>query len=222
MRGLLLYVRSVGRPTRLDVAGDDPQKRVVPADVRAALLRGEQVTRTSVRSFVESLGSDGGSTVTVGKRGSRAFLRIYDKEAESGGKVVATRWEVELRDEAAQLALSEMVTGPWGPLWAALVVGHIDFRQRWLDMNVTRCPRSEWFAELVAAARKWLAYPPKDPRGVEDVRHWLRKQVVAALATVVAADGGDIGPLWGLIEEGRERMSKAHWRMVADAQELAA
>lgn len=217
MRRLLRYVRSSGRASRVDVAGDDYTRGVVPADVREAVKRGALVTHARERGFVESLTGNGGATLHVGRRGSRQFLRVYDKGAESHGEKDCIRWELEFRDEMAVTVVDELAELPWGDVWACRLLTYVDFRARWDDMNVSRCPRLPWFQALIDAAERWRAYSPEPVGSIDAVAEWIERQVWPSLALLVAADGGEMQRLYEGLKRGRERWSSNHRALLAAA-----
>ena len=216
MRGLLAYVCATGRATRVDLAADDWARRAQPEQVRDALQRGEGVTHTRSRHWYQDLAT-GGGTLYVGAASSRQRLRVYDKTVESGGGIVAVRWEVQARAEAAQTLPGDLAMGNWGTIWASRVVQLIDFCDGRQTDRPGRCPRSEWFSGLVGDAAKARVYDPKPPRTVEEVKAWIDKQVAPSLAAVVAASGGDMDYMSHLVLTGRSRWKGKHRALLASA-----
>jgi len=203
--------------SRLDLAGDDYDKRVMPADVWEAVKAGECVSHTQKRTFTESW-KGGGSTVAFGARSGRQYLRVYDKAAESLGQVDAVRWELETKDEAAQSLLVQLMeyAGRWGELFKARLVQFVDFKEVG-GSNATRRKRAAWFAELVGAAEKARVYGAVALRTVEKVAAWLEKQVAPSLAVVFQVMGGDLGYLSRVVELGRRRWRSGHHTLLASA-----
>lgn len=217
MRGLLAWSRSrVCNVSRLDLAGDDWRKLVRPADVDAAIDGNQLVTHTRARQFVKNQALGGGNTQSFGKRGSRQFLRIYDKDLQSGGEVDAVRWELETRDEAAVALLKLLPTVKgWGQIWADAVSSFVDFRERWAAMNVTECPRVGWYDELIGSAEKWSPYDAKAPRTVGEVFNWLVRYMGPSMALMLRAAHGDVGVLTEIADAGRDRLSRSQRLMLA-------
>lgn len=79
-------------------------------------MRGEYVRHVRCDERRLTVDAAGGATFRCGKRGSNLYLRVYDKEIESHGAIVATRWELEYRDETACSLLNAQTTTRWGPL----------------------------------------------------------------------------------------------------------
>lgn len=227
MRGLLTWARGrVCNVSRLDLFGDDWRKRATPADVREAVKDSQLVTHTQRRAFTESMTSlYPGSTATFGARGSRQFLRVYDKSAESRGQVDAIRWELETRDEVAMALLRVLPTVKgWGQIWADAVSSFVDFRERWRFADVSECPRVGWFDELVGDVEKWAPYARKAPRTVGAVFDWLVRYIGPSFALVLGAAGGDVSVLTEIAIAGRDRLKPSQRVMLAEflAGEVAA
>jgi DNA relaxase NicK len=216
MRGLMAVVHAWGVPTRLDLAmdftGDD---RVMPAHVYEAVLRGEYVGRVRPENRRLTVTAAGGAMFTCGKRGSNQYLRVYDKDRESDGAIVATRWELETRDEAAASLLDAQTFRRWGPVWAERVVQFADFRIRHTESNVTRSRRAPWFEALVGDATRARVYEASPPKTIEQTESWLNRQVARSFAKVLAARGGDLDFAFKLAALGKARFTN-YDRMLID------
>jgi len=216
MRGLLAVVHAWGLPTRIDLAMDFANAdRVTPAQVYDAVTRGEYVGHVRPENRRLTVTAAGGAMFTCGKRGSKQYLRVYDKEIESSGEVVATRWELEFRDEAACSLLDAQMMRRWGPVWSARVVQFADFRVRSSDSNVSPTTRAAWFAELVGDAKRARVYDPSPPKSLEDSESWLLRQVARSFAKVLVGHGGDLEFVSKLAVAGKARFT-AHDRMLID------
>lgn len=86
--------------SRMDIAYDDMSKTFTPHDFAKWKLEDRISTQCKVFGFMSSQ-ADKGGTFYLGKRGGDRFLRIYDKEFESKGKINSIRYEFELRREWA-------------------------------------------------------------------------------------------------------------------------
>jgi len=213
MQRLISYVSEHGHASRVDLAGDDFNRVVSPADVREAVTSGSAVTHSERWRWMES--DSGGTTFYLGSVSSRQQLRVYDKESESNGLTPSTRWELQARDDAAETLVQQLASEPWGDVFAGRLVQFVDFRDRSADGTVTRCPRVAWFEALVGQAKKALAYLPKAPRTVAEVEHWFWKQCAPMLAVLMKVGGGD----WFVdtVKEGERRWSGRHYALVAVA-----
>lgn len=216
-RAILGFLNAKGASfTRIDLQLTDERPVATPRHVWQALERGEGVTRVKVWDWMERGGIQSGSSVYIGSKSSLQRLLVYDKSAESAEAVPGVRWELRGRDEAAEtLALQLTASEEWGEVWAGRVLSFVDFREVGEATNSARRRRVAWFEELVAGAAKMRAYPERPMRTLEDVRHWLRRQVAPSLATVVLAAGGDTAPLLDLVTDGSHRLRALHRAMAA-------
>jgi len=224
MQGFLRFSEAhQGRPTRLDLAMDDYDRTVSPADLQAAVVGPDVVTHTRRWRTIEggTVGEDSqptGATCYLGAPASRVQLRVYDKGMESQGERDCIRWELQLRDEPAQAVLQELAAGrQWGQVWASHLVRFVDFRRASTDSNVTRRERVPWFQALVGVAEKALAYVPKPEKTMGQVLGWLKQSVAPSLALAMTFWNGDLGELVGLVDAGRLRWKPRHYRILAGA-----
>lgn len=86
--------------TRIDIAYDDFEKVITPHDYNNFMSNGRIRTRARCWSFISS-GQRVGGTFYLGRRGNDRFIRIYDKDFESDGKINSIRYEFELRGDWA-------------------------------------------------------------------------------------------------------------------------
>jgi len=220
LRKYLLQVLAVGgKATRVDVAIDDYDRVVVPADVLEALQGPDKVTHA--RQYLTQQGGRVGSpeltgaTVYLGAPSSRQRLRVYDKGLESGGQMDCVRWELESHKEAAETMAVALAHQDWGQLAASRLVGFVDFRDRSSHSEVERRWRLPWFEALVGLVRKASAYLPQAPRTVEEVVDWLDRAIGPSLAVAMTFWKGDLGPLSAIIRDGQLRWKPKHKAMLA-------
>lgn len=213
LQRLVSYVSEHGHASRVDLAGDDFNRVVLPVDVREAVTSGWAVTHSERWRFLEN--DNGGTTFYLGSPTSRQQLRVYDKEVESSGLTPSTRWELQARDDAAETLVLQLASEPWGDVFAGRLVQFVDFRDRSADGTVTRCPRVGWFEALVGQAKKAVAYLPKAPRTVAEVEQWFWKQCAPMAAVLMKVGGGDW--LVDMLAEGQRRWSGRHLALVAVA-----
>lgn len=124
-----LWGLDYGRATRVDLCMDyydgGMMTYIIADNLRAGLIR------TTAKKFliVESVPVGNGLTVYLGARTSSLFIRVYDKSAESRGKINSTRFEVECKSDAARaiwqgltsaikpIDVQDMVLGCFLGLW---------------------------------------------------------------------------------------------------------
>ncbi len=200
------------KPSRIDVWMDDHARLADPADVRAALVRGDVVTHAQGHEWQEN--SRGGATAYIGSRSSERYLRVYRTAPVHGYE--ATRWELESKGDAAgdalRLLLAGQTTGDQ-PMHAVagLIIAFVDFRARAGSEHGARAPRLVWWAALVgtlAGIRGEVA------KRVDDFGRrvgWLMRQVAPTLAAVWARPEYGNGWLNGLLDDGLGRAGGYAW-----------
>ena len=139
--------------SRLDIALDDFTKKYYPHDYLDRWVVGSVCSPCSRYSFVAS-GKLGGETFYIGGR-SNKFLRIYNKESESNGKIKSIRYEIELHNRYAN-EVSEMILND-----------NFDFAQYFRKYFCTMKVKGEgWNLD-----KRYAAKLPDDPEFIE----WLEK-----------------------------------------------
>lgn len=98
------------RVTRMDICYDDYSKTFTPHDFGKWMMNGQISTKSRVWSFMSSQAGSG-ATFYLGKRGSDRFIRIYDKDYESKGRIPAIRYEFELRKAYVDMIVNKVING---------------------------------------------------------------------------------------------------------------
>lgn len=96
------------RITRMDICYDDYTKTFTPHDFGKWMMNGQISTKSRVWSFMSSQAGSG-STFYLGRRGSDRFIRIYDKDYESKGRIPAIRYEFELRKAYVDMIVHKLI-----------------------------------------------------------------------------------------------------------------
>lgn len=217
--------------TRVDVTLDDWDKRRTPWDLELltsgaddpyTLNKAQMVTRAEQSDFRRSKGPTGGDSWYLGSSKGEARLRVYDKARESRGEVDCIRWELQLRGDSAKAAVVRLVLGGKGGtaqnmgVWAgAELVRFVDFRDRAADSNVTRCPRLDWWAELVGGASRARPVVVPAPMTAERLHTHARFALpswLATLADTAPKVTGQSPEQWMLdmLQRGRRNRSARH------------
>lgn len=141
---------------------------------------------------VTETGEWGGTTTYVGSRTSPKYLRVYDKYAESKGKIPATRIEFELKAEAAE-ELTSLLAAFGGHLQASRIfVGLLGQFADWRDFPIIEDLR---YGEVT------VINPARKER-LQDRKEWLTRQV---LPTFIKEPAGIGGELWAWMVEMVEK-----------------
>lgn len=234
--------------SRIDIYYDDFTKSLKPVQLEEQIrLREIAVPKVQSMRFFSKFDlakqkRDGG-TVYLGSSQSDKQVRIYDKEAESGGEKKCHRLEMQLVNDKAkafwQLILEALERGldcsssdESGShiidTYRQVLVGEIDFRE--VPQNhaniplprnwATRFNRPIWWANIVnGIAGAKLVVRRIKPTLASEVS-WIRKQVMPALALVKTAYKN-----WGIpwqawlsreLEKGEERWQDRHWKILEE------
>lgn len=84
--------------TRLDIAYDDYTKTFTPLDFNIWMTQERITSESRCWNYITSSRANG-DTFYLGKRGRDRYLRVYDKNYESDGKINAIRYEFELKEK---------------------------------------------------------------------------------------------------------------------------
>ena len=234
---LVAAVRLKAKPTRLDVALDDFDRRIgvfgvlelLDGDKAVSMARewtmivsgkigsGSLKLAASSEDFMEGWQEVVKSaTVYMGAPSSRQRMRVYDKYRESKGKINSIRWELQMRDDAAQQMLLDLVAAgdEWGRAVREHFVSFIDFRDQ-RTKNVTRGVRMEFYRQMMHEAKRVKMYPPKAARTMEELVEWKFKTQAPTLAVMERVYGRDM--VDAMIEHGRTRLKPHHRALMASA-----
>ena len=207
-----------GKPVRIDTVLDDYDRVVDMATIYESVKSGELVSHARHRSWIDegSVGSyvDTGVGISIGRRTSRQYLRIYDKNLESKGECDAIRWELESHDEAAVAMVARLVLDDWSTVIASKLVSFVDFREIDSDSNTTRRTRVAWYEQLVSGARKAVGYIWTVPRTALDTLNWVKRQVAPSLAMLMSVSSGSLNWFDDVVRDGRRRLKSKHFRMI--------
>jgi hypothetical protein len=214
---------------RFDVAIDDYDKGTPLEAVEAAAIAGNYAYCAS-HQIMESArrGENPGKTVYFGSPKSNKRVRCYDKSVESGGEIDAIRWEVQLRDDKADYAITRWLTlepsdltGEGARFLASLVTGGVHLCDRSdNEKNIDRCEVLPFWADFLARAAEGLRIPcPKKAPLLERSLEWLQNQVAPTLGVVrrVFGEGFDTY-MEALIGGGENRHGSRHRALIAVAQ----
>lgn len=220
----LRHVLECGKLTRLDLAVDDKGCQyfslddvleICDSDRCVSKFRGYCLNRS--RDFC---GDTTGNTVSFGSRNSMAYLRVYDKKLEQNRNGENTvdfdwvRWELELKKERAQTAAELIISGKnIGTVIMGILCNYVRIIVR-DDDNVSRCsldPVWEKFMEGIKRLKMTVHHAEKT---IEQVKTWIKKQVLPSIALVSAYEGGDLGFILNHMSEALFKNSKSKLDML--------
>lgn len=211
------------KATRFDIALDDYLKSVGFSELTYA---GKRRFFTRFRNMPEvhhtydEYGNVAGWTVAWGGRSGDVYLRCYDKDFESEGKIKANRMELELHDKRAEKALESWLaldpenfeeTSP--KLLGGIVVGAIDFVERGNDKNVSRMPVLDWWQAFKDRVGMEIRHTVEAATtSYERKRNWITKQVMVTLLMFkkIMGNQGFKQYMSGELEQAEERLKSDH------------
>jgi len=202
--------------TRIDLAVDDYGQAFTPAWFAQQLIGHRDIVAhdqapladgvvTSINRQQAMSYTTRERTCYLGRTKSHRYLRVYDKELESGGEIKATRLELQLRDEAACQAVTGLLEArDLGSAMVAQVSAFVDFRVVSGDgdrRHSDRWKRCEWWEKLVGSERR-KAIRKRTIEKVKDGKRLfqnIRQRVKAQCRTLVEALGGDLAYAMSLL-----------------------
>lgn len=177
--------------TRVDLAFDDYEFRVEPADVFEAAKVGN-LTGFRKSDYIERVKVGGellGSTCYLGTRGAEGsgkYLRIYNKNLESNGEFNCIRWELELTQKRSFevfgiLARSENIEQMIVSI-GSLVAGCVSFIDRSSGARASRCEVLDWWRQIVdlLGGVLWFRLPVEDTT-IERAKEHIKVSLVPTL-----------------------------------------
>lgn len=182
------------RCSRLDIALDDFDKTLCPELIIAAVEAGD-FSGFERCDYVRNVGR-AGWTVYLGSRQSEHFVRYYNKDAESRGRVKSYRYESEFKGGRADAlfgVLSNLSTVEAS--YAALrnmVLGKICFYSD-RKKNICRSTVADWWADFVARVTTSVVVVPAPRRETSIARKivWIQRHVARSVALIRRATGID-------------------------------
>lgn len=226
LKELVFHIRTLGHVTRLDLAIDDQKDPFFSVWDLYSIVKLEKRSVTKFRSceYIEKFTTSGdllGATFYMGNRKSDIMLRVYDKQLEQIAKGVEgaedlswIRWEIELKNDYADRALSQIFDGMdvgslcFGILSNYLRIIVLD------DSNKSRCSTDETWAAFLGEVKEIRLFMVQAPPTLMDKKEWVIKQVAPTIAGLVLADYGDVSWLMANFGEHAKRMNKHLQKLV--------
>lgn len=181
--------------SRIDICLDDFTKKLTLENISSALEVGNHCGFQKSH-IIRNYGGRGGWTVNLGSRQSEQFVRIYDKCAESKGRIDSVRWESEFKHDKSQ-AIFKALAGASTVVDALKLLrgyafGNFHFIDR-SDKNLQRCNVLDWWLEFITfvAYEKVEILTEKAVTSIESSVKWIEYQVEKTLARISRAFGED-------------------------------
>jgi hypothetical protein len=211
--------------TRFDVAIDDYSGKLLKMDLFEQAVKDGNVVgckRYQHEKITKNLktGELEGESHNFGRRGgdgSGRYVRCYNKNLESKGKVPVIRFEVEFSGEVARMVIDGLLDCKnlfsFTQKMARAAVGSVDFKERAGKKHIARMARLPWYQRIIDAAGGCVRYVAKQviPPLQETMEYaktgWFP---TLALAADIIDDGGHDGEsvLLGMIRQARAWMRR--------------
>lgn len=205
------YLRLLGFGcSRIDLTVDDFKKRLKKELIKKAILAGNY-SKFRKHPISDSLDAEGGWTQYFGRRESARFTRLYDKNAESKGKINSLRLETQFNAKTANIVLDkwlaispEHLGEDWEKASAKYifqsVVGSIDFVDRAsnpAEKNVSRLKRLGWWDKFCKLAEGTIYHTAPTPKqSLQKAVGWMKRQVLKSMKCVMEAFGEELAKKW--------------------------
>lgn len=180
--------------SRIDICLDDYTKRLTFENIWAALESGNHSGFRTSHAIKNFGNKRGGWTVNLGSRQSSHFVRIYDKSAESKGRIDSIRWESEFKHEKAQAIFKSLAAATTCVDALKLVKGYTFGKFHFIDKtnkNLDRCNALDWWLDFLLFVMHEQAeiLVDKVVTSIESSVLWIRRQVEKSLARISRAFG---------------------------------
>ena len=211
--GLFSYIREQGdemNVSRLDVAGDDKSGGLDLDRITQQTRQRKYICKA--RRCVWMSGDE--EEVIFGASSSSTRLRIYNKALERGVAGPWVRVEFQLRDEAADSFLANLLAreGRIGETYGGVLLNYLRYTTSvpgFPETNYNRLNTVGWWDKFVGTAEKIKNIKVG---GLEynyfNLESFVVRQCAGALKAYVDVHGGDVGPLLDVISKAR--LSKKH------------
>lgn len=212
--------------TRLDIAIDTVDDSLRLSQINYALRRGRyrsQFTKTRQTTASDMTG-DGlknhSQTRYFGSGTSRVMFRVYDKAAQMGLETPWLRFELQLRDDRANLAADAILNRQdLGHVATGIINQYIAFIKL-DDSNKSRCTMLDWWANWLQHTDKLKITTQKAKKLVSEIQDYIKKQYAPTLAMIKKAVGisqfSDF--LHDVITDGNRRMTTKHDQIILNSR----
>ena len=218
LRELLSRIKLLGHVTRLDLAIDDKKPYFTLLELQQILEEQRFISKFRTWQLVKDCTTTNeliGATIYLGSRRSDIMLRVYDKQLEQIAKGVEgadrqpwVRWELELKNEYANIALVDLLSGvDVGSLVFGILSNY--FRIIVFDDNrKSRCTSDVKWQLFIEEVSKITLFVMQEPPTLLDKKEWVLKQVAPTITGLILANYGDINWLTENLSSHAERMNK--------------
>lgn len=212
------------RPTRLDVCFDDYDKVYQPSDFNYFMITHRLLSKFRQWSFIGSQQTQG-HTFYLGSRAAGRYLRIYDKDYESKGKIKSIRYEFELRGDFCRAFFNQVISGQkfsFGEMISSMfqVVNEYEY-----DVNISYAANAsrkrdagideKWSNFVKSHVLRNVLHVDKEKHDVslERVYSWADQQLLPSLYILYRSLGWE--EFQHFVESGRYRLNNEQQAMLS-------
>lgn len=185
----VILARKSSHFSRIDLTCDIYDNGATAHEVAGKIIRDQLDTGRRSATVVQKKGIRNGVTTYIGARSSPKLMRIYDKSAESGGEIQATRLEIELKAEAAEAFSTHLqaTIGERYRTFTPIFTGILAEMADWTGVKYIEDLRYGEVRELPIGKRERLM----------EKKAWLKRQVMPTFAKKT----GQADELWSWFKE---------------------
>jgi len=228
------------RVTRFDIAFDDFNRKLDIMKIVKLIREDKESSRVVTRWRGWRLLSSGdmfaednkGLTLYLGARSSGSFARLYDKRLEviSNAKKRGVdldfdllpdswlRFELELKGKKSDAVVRDFLSSPLGfspAYFTGVLRGLIEFKSGSRNGKKKSDLRAAaWWTSFCGLGERFPVSPPSPRQSIEKKIAWLERSVAGSLALVTEHYDGDMGFIYDLLEDGKERLTPQHRAML--------
>lgn len=226
LKEMLKVIKMIGHVTRLDLAIDDKENpHYTLPELQEVLEEQRFVSKFRTWRMIKDCTTSGqltGATLYLGSRQSDIMLRIYDKQLEQIAKGIEgavgvswVRWEMELKNEYANLALTDLLEGKdVGSLCFGILSNYFRIINN-DDSNKSRCSMDVKWEKFLGEVAKVQLFVMQEPPTLADKEEWIVKQCAPTITGLILANFGDISWLTANLGVHAERMNKHLQKLVS-------
>ncbi len=230
MLEFLQQIRRIGWLTRFDLAVDDLGAEFFSLDDVCGFLKRQEVVskfrKYKVVNESTLAGEATGYTVYLGSRQSEVMLRVYDKQLEQNQKAESedvmhpeawVRWELELKNERANIAADLLVSGKDLGLIVMEILNNYVRIVELDDSNRSRCSVHPLWEKFTEAVGKLSLFVKEQEKTLKEKRRWIVRSVLPTLAGIIVADGGSFDIITQHFDDAVLRMSNHMQQLVTES-----
>lgn len=212
------------KATRIDFKVRDYSRRKTPIEIHEQARLGN-VARVKSYEYSGSakIGHAPVETCYLGSRQSEKFLRIYDALPVHGENAID--WEVQLRDEKAHSAYSQLANIPScedtdlliSQYIGAVVCGAVEFIDRQIGRQLQRQSRQDWWLNFVDECGGRISICVAKPtRSLQRTLDWIDRQVAVQLSALRSGLGRANFHLYltNLLDQSESRFQPIHEMLI--------